>query len=605
MRKKKLRIGGASGYWGDASSSTKFLLAEENLDVLVYDYLAEITMAIMARANLKDETLGYATDFVFEVLDQNLAEISNQKVKVVSNAGGMNPIACASAIEALIKKQGLDLKVGVVLGDNLLNRASDFQIDAPTEMFSKRNFPEKDSITSINAYLGAFPIAKLLNEGIDIVITGRCVDSALTLGACISFFNWNENDLDLLAAGSLVGHLIECGTQVTGGNFTDWKSISGGFEKIGYPIAEISSDGKALIQKPTGSGGIINFGTVAEQLVYEIGDPANYILPDVTCDFSSVKIKEVSSNSVEVSGAKGYQPPDTLKVCLTYSDGYRGGHLYGFYGMEAVKKAEAYSHAVISRAKADLRNINLDDFTEVSTEILGSEAQFGKASKGQNNREVFVKIAVKHPSPKGVDIMLKAATGLGLSSPPGLSGFAGARPKPTPVLALFSFLISKEKVPISTKTGLANAEKFNTFELGGKLVERDNVKPPSHFYTSEKTMFLPLVALAYSRSGDKGDKVNIGVIARSPELYPFLWSILTEVKVKNIFEHFLKGPVERFPIPGFNAINFVLSQALGGGGTTSLRNDPQGKGYGQILLSTEVLVPKSLVPKNWLNYRLE
>ena len=155
----------------------------------------------------------------------------------------------------------------------------------------------------------------------------------------------------------------------------------------------------------------------------------------------SVKIKEVSSNSVEVSGAKGYQPPDTLKVCLTYSDGYRGGHLYGFYGMEAVKKAEAYSHAVISRAKADLRNINLDDFTEVSTEILGSEAQFGKASKGQNNREVFVKIAVKHPSPKGVDIMLKAATGLGLSSPPGLSGFAGARPKPTPVLALFSFLI--------------------------------------------------------------------------------------------------------------------------------------------------------------------
>jgi len=141
--------------------------------------------------------------------------------------------------------------------------------------------------------------------------------------------------------------------------------------------------------------------------------------------------------------------------------------------------------------------------------------------------------------------------------------------------------------------------------LGGKLVKRDNVKPPSHFYTSEKTMFLPLVALAYSRSGDKGDKVNIGVIARSPELYPFLWSILTEVKVKKIFEHFLKGPVERFPIPGFNAINFVLSQALGGGGTTSLRNDPQGKGYGQILLSTEVLVPKSLVPKNWLKYRME
>ena len=309
-------------------------------------------MAIMARANLKDKTLGYATDFVFEVIDQNLAEISNQNVKVVSNAGGMNPIACASAIEALIKGKGLDLKVGVVLGDNLSNRISDFEIDAPKEMFSKRNFPEKDSITSINAYLGAFPIAKLLNEGMDIVITGRCVDSALTLGACISFFNWNENDLDLLAAGSLVGHLIECGTQVTGGNFTDWKSISGGFEKIGYPIAEISSDGKALIQKPTGSGGIINFGTVAEQLVYEIGDPANYILPDVTCDFSSVKIKEVSSNSVEVSGAKGYQPPDALKVCLTYSDGYRGGHLYGFYGMKSVKNPGVSIKAPPKRIKS-------------------------------------------------------------------------------------------------------------------------------------------------------------------------------------------------------------------------------------------------------------
>lgn len=600
---RALRIGGACGFWGDANLATESLLVDKKLDFLVYDYLAEITLAIMARAKQKDSSLGYATDFVSEVMEKNLKLICSRKIRVISNAGGVNPLACARAVEGLIKKFGLELKVGVVTGDNLLDRLPELVDGGIREMFSGESFPKKDLVTSINAYLGAFPIAALLDQGADIVVTGRCVDSAVTLGACISHFNWKETDLNLLASGSLVGHLIECGTQVTGGNFTDWEINDGGFQKIGYPIAEVSSDGTATICKPEGTGGVINFGTVAEQLVYEIEDPSNYILPDVICDFSNVKIVEQGLNEVKVSGAKGYRPTPHFKVCLTYLNGYRGGQLFAFYGENAVKKAKAYSSAVLARAKEDLLKQNMDDFLEISTEILGSETQFGFAGEGENNREVLVKIAAKHTFATGIKVMLKAASGLSLSAPPGLSGFAGTRPKPSPILALFSFLISKETVPISIQINHSAKEHLSSPQLKFKRDERIDIEVPSYDVGPGSMVLVPLIALAYARSGDKGDRVNIGVISRSLELYPFLWSVLTENEVKNMFSHFVMGKVRRFPIPGFSAINFLLESALGGGGTSSLRNDPQGKGFSQILLSKKVLVPKRLVPVNWLTQK--
>ena len=294
---KSIRIGGASGFWGDSVVATPQLLAGNKLDYLVYDYLAEITMSIMARARSKDPKLGYATDFVTSVLKLNLRQISEQKIKVLSNAGGVNPESCADAIRELLKEQKLDLKVAVVLGDDLILRKEEFLNNKIREMYSNIDFPDSNKIASINAYLGAFPIANALDNGADIVVTGRSVDSAVTLGACIHSFGWKENSFDQLSGASLAGHIIECGTQSTGGNFTDWELVAENLHNIGYPIVEIDSNGDFICTKPENTSGIVNTGTVSEQMLYEIGDPQSYILPDVICDFSQVQIKEIKKKS--------------------------------------------------------------------------------------------------------------------------------------------------------------------------------------------------------------------------------------------------------------------------------------------------------------------
>ena len=243
---KSIRIGGASGFWGDSVIATPQLLNGNSLDFIVYDYLAEITMSIMARARSKDPSKGYATDFVSSVMKLNLRQIADQNIKILSNAGGVNPNACADALRELINEQKLDLKVAVILGDDLMSEKETLNKDKILEMYSGVDFPDPDKIASINAYLGAFPIAKALENGADIVITGRSVDSAVTLGACIYSFGWNENEYDLLSSGSLAGHIIECGTQSTGGNFTDWEQVSENLNDIGYPIVEIESSGTAF-----------------------------------------------------------------------------------------------------------------------------------------------------------------------------------------------------------------------------------------------------------------------------------------------------------------------------------------------------------------------
>ena len=265
---KSIKIGGASGFWGDSVIATPKLLHGNKLDFIVYDYLAEITMSIMARARAKDSTKGYAVDFVSSVLKLNLKQIADQKIKILSNAGGVNPVACAEAIRELVKELNLDLNVSVVLGDDLIDKKDQFYKLQIKEMYSNDLFPQEEKIASINAYLGAFPIAKALNEGADIVITGRSVDSAVTLGACIYSFGWNENDYDKLAAGSLAGHIIECGTQSTGGNFTDWELVSKNLHEIGYPIVEVSDNGSFICTKSKDTAGMVSFGTVAEQMLY-------------------------------------------------------------------------------------------------------------------------------------------------------------------------------------------------------------------------------------------------------------------------------------------------------------------------------------------------
>ena len=592
---KSIKIGGASGFWGDSVIATPQLLNGNKLDFIVYDYLAEITMSIMARARAKDSTKGYAVDFVSSVLKLNLKQIAKQKIKILSNAGGINPVACAEAIRELVKELNLDLNVSVVLGDDLIDKKEQFSKLHIKEMYSNDLFPKEEKIASINAYLGAFPIAKALSEGADIVITGRSVDSAVTLGACIYTFGWNENDYDKLAAGSLAGHIIECGTQSTGGNFTDWELVSKDLHEIGYPIVEVSDNGSFICTKSKDTAGMVSFGTVAEQMLYEIGDPQAYILPDVICDFSSVVIEEIAKDTVKVSGARGYPAPKQYKVCATYSDGFRAGHVCSFVGIDAAKKARTFGEAIFERSKMIMRMMNIADFDETSIEIIGDNSQYSNKSSNVNNREVVLKFASKHQDIRAVGIMLKESVGMGLATPPGLSGFVGGRPKPSPIVRLFSFLIDKDQIKVTIDNGTSQYEIKSSSSKEFNLNSIKKPSAPNFEDKTEKLTDVPLIRVAYGRSGDKGNKANIGIIARDPKFYPAICNFLDEKVVKDCFSNFLEGSVERYFLPGSNSLNFVLNDVLGGGGTASLRNDPQGKTYAQILLDQTVPIPAKLI----------
>ena len=596
MTDRILRIGGASGFWGDAARATPQLLEAGGLDYIVYDYLAEITMSIMARARAQDDSRGYALDFVSAAMKPNLAKIAAQGIKVISNAGGVNPEACADALRALIAEQGLALEVACVVGDDLLPRAGEFAAAGVTEMFSGEAFPAAERLQSINAYLGAFPIARALQQGADIVVTGRCVDSAVTLGACIHAFGWQRDDLDQLAMGSLAGHILECGPQATGGNFTDWEQVEG-MATICYPIAEVSADGSFVCTKPQGTGGLVNVGTVSEQMLYEIGDPQAYMLPDVVCDFSTATLEQVGQDRVRVTGATGRPAPDSYKVSATYADQFRGGTYMTFYGIDADKKARALGEAIFEAARNSFNALGLGDFSETSIELIGAESQYGDFAGIDGSREVAMKIAAKHPEAAGIGILLKEAVGLGLATPPGLSGFAGGRPRPSPVVRLFSFTLPRDEVSVRIQLdGLETA----CDEGGGQPLDIASIaRPLAPVAPADDDMVeVPLISLAWGRSGDKGDKANIGIIARRPEYLPYIWQALGEDIVCARFAHFLAstatGEVERFLLPGANAINFLLHNVLGGGGVASIRNDPQAKGYAQLLLSCPIPVPRAM-----------
>jgi hypothetical protein len=600
MNDKTIRIAGASGFWGDTARATPQLLKDENVDFIVYDYLAEITMSIMARARTKNSDTGYALDFVSAAMKPNLKEIARQGVRIVSNAGGVNPQACANALRADITELGLNLKVACVLGDDMINQRDQIAGHGYKEMFSGDDFPAVDKVVSINAYLGAFPVARALQEGADIVVTGRCVDSAVTLGACINAFDWGRDDLDQLAMGSLAGHILECGPQATGGNFTDWE-LSNNLENIGYPIAAIKADGSFVCSKPEGTGGLISVGTIAEQMVYEIGDPQAYILPDVVCDFSKVTLTEVGENLVEVKGASGLAAPDSYKVCSTYVDQFRGGTTMSFYGFDADKKANKLAAAIFTASRRTLKMVGLPDYTETSVELIGTESQYGVNATVANCRELSMKIAVKHSDPAGIGILLKECVGLGLATSPGLSGFAGARPKPSPMVRLFSFALPKGSVKIQIEIDGIYVDCPDTL---GAAVKRDLIERPQapSAPLDSNAVHVPLIKLALARSGDKGNKANVGIIARQPEYLPYIYAALNEQAVAERFAHFLpEGAtqqslcyVERYLMPGTHAINFLIHDVLGGGGMASIRNDPQGKGFGQLMLDASIPVSATI-----------
>jgi hypothetical protein len=610
VTRETIRIGGASGFWGDSSIAVPQLLRADNLDYIVFDYLAEITMSIMARARARDPSTGYATDFVGTIA-RHARAISERKIKIISNAGGVNLRSCARALEAKLAESGINMKIAIVLGDDLLDRAEEFRAVGTREMFSGAPLPQ--NLWSMNAYLGAGPIAAALDQGADIVITGRCVDSAVTLGACMHAFGWRPDDYDRLAAGSLAGHILECGAQATGGLHTDWEE-TGDWADIGYPIAEISPDGTFTISKPEGTGGVVNFATVAEQMLYEIDDPDCYVLPDVVVRFPGVYIEEICTGVVEIKGVESAPPTGTYKVSATYQDGYRVGAYLTIGGIDAARKAEKVADAVIRRCGRILQEMNVAPYTEISVEVLGAEASYGPHSRARQSREVVLKLAAKHPEPKPLELLVRELTSSGTSMSPGITGMGGNRAKVSPVVRLFSCLVPKDKVPVTIEIDGARKEyprpeearsavskdaavvrsSDASFETIAAQSPQDEGARASQSPQGEGSATVPLVALAWARSGDKGNNSNIGVIARKPEYLPIIRTALTPQAVANYFAHHLEGDVERFDVPGIRAMNFVLHDVLGGGGIASLRNDPQGKGFAQMLLDFPVPVDQKL-----------
>lgn len=592
VTKPVVRIGCGAGFWGDSAAGPAQLVRHGALDYLVMDYLAEITMSILARMKAGDAQAGYATDFVSAVMKPLLSDIARQGIRVVTNAGGVNPLACKTALEKVAAEAGVSLRVAAVLGDDLDADVDALREAGVREMDSGAPLPTK--LASINAYLGATPIAAALAAGADVVITGRCVDSALVLGPLMHEFGWRADDYDLLAAGSLAGHIIECGTQCTGGLFTDWELVPG-WDDMGFPIAECRADGSFVISKPDGTGGLINRATIAEQIIYEIGDPAHYMLPDVCCDFSRIEVRAVGTDRVEVRGARGHAPSDSYKVSATYADGYRATATMMIGGVDAARKGQRVADAILARTRRMLNQRGLGDYREVSVELLGAESTYGPHARGGATREVVVKIGVAHEDQKALEIFAREIFPAATAMAQGLTGFAGGRPNVQPVIRLYSCLVPKSRLAIEV---LLDAVRLPVTMPAS--MHRPPLAPPEATGVSPcpDGVTVPLRALAYGRSGDKGDRANIGVLARRPDFVPLLAAQLTSTVVGAWFAHRADGPVTRYPWPALDGFNFVLERALGGGGVASLRHDPQGKAYAQMLLDIPIVVPAEWLAKD-------
>lgn len=591
-----VRIGGACGFWGDSAMATPQLLQVPGLQYLVYDYLAETTMAILARARAKDPALGYATDFVQAVMTPHLKAIHSRGIKVIANAGGLNPEGCRDALLQVAHDQGLALRVAVVTGDDLMPQIGALQAQG---LRTSADAPLPERPLSANAYVGARGIAQALGAGADVVITGRCVDSAVVLGALVHEFGWSWQDWDRLSAGTLAGHLIECGAQATGGLFTDWQDVPD-WANIGYPVIDVSEDGSLTLSKPEGTGGLIHPGAVAEQILYEVGDPARYLMPDVCCDWRGVRVERAPGDTVRVTSARGLPAPMHYKANATWQDGYQLQLMMAIRGIDAPRKAERTAQTLLARSRALMANQGLGDYSETCVELLGGESHYGPHAQAHTAREVVLRIAVRHAQAKALTVLQRECASSGTSMGPGTRSSFSGRADIQPVIKLCSFLLPKGQVRLQMQLGETVQDASDPVQDAAvSTAPSRSPTPNQHEATeciaSEDLHACRLVDLAWARSGDKGDDENIGVIARHASAWAWLRTHLQADQVQAYFSHLVQGPVLRYEVPGLQALNFVLHQALGGGGVCSLRSDPLGKSFAQMLLDMPLRVPASVL----------
>jgi Acyclic terpene utilisation family protein AtuA len=589
---KIVKIGAATAFFNDSRGGIAQLLAKaEGLDYIIFDFLAESVMGGLGRGLANGTGQGFAADFVDGYILPHLQTLLDRRIRVVANAGGLNPSACAETLRRGAAAAGLQLRVGVVEGDNLTSQQAAVVGPDVFDMFDGSSVREKlqsaDRVNSLVAYTGAFPIAAALAAGADIVITGRAVDSAMTLGPLIHEFGWGPDDFDLLSAGTLAGHLLECSVQVTGGTFTDWREVPD-WAGIGMPIGECRADGGLVVTKAAGTGGLVSIGTVAEQLLYEVSDPQRYYVADVICDFSDVRLAQVGKDRVEVSGARGLGRTGTYKASLTYDTGWRASAAIPIIGLEAAAKARRVGEELFIRAGNMLRQSQLPPYARTRCDVIGGERS--------GPTTAICRIVADHPNQEGAQLLLREQGSAISHMSVGITMGLGAAVRP--VQRISSFLIPKSFVTQIVTVDHQPVPFVAATDGQDKSIDAPAPAMPIAAQEVSSDLTVPLIRLAYARSGDKGDLFNVAVIARDPSYLPYIAAALTP---QSLGEHYGRVlgqgaslPVEMFSVPGLSALNFVVGSSMEGGVLASTWIDPVAKGMAQLLLDYPVPVTAAM-----------
>ena len=582
-----IRVGNAQAFWGDRPAAALELLAQApELDFLTMDYLAEVSLSILAQQRQRNTELGYAQDFVHVVSGLANYWSAGGRCRLIANAGGLNPVACAHACMTALTNSGCrPLKIGVVSGDDVLPllQSDCGSIKLFDNLDSQQPLSDvRSRLVTANAYLGCSGIVRALQAGADIVITGRVADPSMVVACCVYAFEWNYHDWDRLAGATVAGHLLECGTHVTGGIATDWLDVPDPVH-LGFPIAEIDAEGNCTITKSECSGGQVTEATVKEQLIYEISDPDNYLSPDVTVSFLSLLVQQTGKNRVSVSGAKGRPCPATLKVSATYHDGYRAAGMLTIFGPQAVLKAQRCGEIVLQRL-SDAGH----GFRDSIIECLGNAASVptaGFATHSDELRECVLRIAVESETKPAVEQFTRELMPLVTAGPQGTTGYAEGRPRVHEVYRYWPCLIEADKVTscieyIDSQGAVVNRQKSTVWPPPELLYAQ--VDAPNQLLSPVKDpkQSSCLADVAYGRSGDKGTAANIGILVRSLENYEWLKTWLTTDRVASFFEPIGIRSVERFELANLGGLNFIVRGILRRG----LRNDAQGKSLAQALL---------------------
>lgn len=604
-----VRVGNAGGFWGDDPGALRSqVLGANPPDFVTADFLAEITMSILQKQRARDPAAGYARDFVSQ-LAPLLGAIRERGITVIANAGGVNPTGCARAVLRAARDAGIGLAVAVVDGDDLMGRL-DGRLAAGVRFDNcetgERFCRERHRVLSANAYLGAEPVVRALRHRPEVVITGRVTDTGITLAALRHALGWAADDWDRIAAGIVAGHLIECGVQATGGNFTDWQRVPG-LGSEGFPIVEVEENGGFVLTKQAGTGGLVSPAVAREQLLYELGDPGRYLCPDATVDFTGLTATPEGDDRVRIEGARGAPPPPDLKVSASVAGGFasRGSLVLG--GPDVRDKAAALEAAFRRRLKADCEAAGVPEPEELQVGLAGADAaQRGFADPARSDpSEALVHFAAWSRSREPLLIFRKLLPTFILSGPAGLAVTGGA-PSVSEVVGYWPALVPRELVPARvrvfrlTTAGREEAVAEEEVRCEGATERAAAARPgalprPTRRPASGPAVEAPLGAIAHARSGDKGDAANIGVIGRSAACYHWLAENLTASLMAEWAREVAAGPVTRYELPGLQGLNFVLERALGGGGTRSLLLDPQGKTLAQGLLRRRVRIPESLL----------